>query len=52
LPVVENETTTVPFVLRALVPSTVVPSRNVTVPVGVGLGAATTAVKVTAPFDS
>jgi hypothetical protein len=36
-----------PFVLRAAVPRTVVPSRKVTVPVGVGTVAETVAVKVT-----
>jgi hypothetical protein len=39
--------TTPPFVLRATLPRTVVPSRKVTVPVGVGTVDETTAVKVT-----
>jgi hypothetical protein len=49
---VVSETATPPFALSAAVPKTTVPSINVTVPVALGLGAVTFAVKVTPEWSS
>src|SRR5215469_11842120 len=47
LPPRSNETETLPFVLSGALPRTVVPSMKLMVPVGVGVGALTVAIKVT-----